>query len=280
MKLFSSKKKATILGALVGVMTLGSVAFAATTPVKLDAFYDTFKLNVNGTQQFINDRQFKPFIADSRIYIPLSTLNQLGVVNAVWDASTSSVNITPSGSASGEVALYQQHLAALNVQLEDRNKEITDLKSENTKLKTEATALKAEIEKLKNNSSNNSNTSTSALRNLEDTFNRSRSFSRYSFISQGANVFVDFEFIVDAYREDIEISMYTGRNTLTDRHLIDLAADSRYFNIFMEDIAIEATKSFKDSNVYITIYNGQQRSNASKIGDYTYDGRRLAGKIY
>ena len=271
MKLFSSKKKAVILGALVGVMTLGSVAFAASTPIKLDAFYDTFKLNVNGTQQYINDRQFKPFIADSRIYIPLSTLNQLGVVNAQWDASTASVNITPSGtSSSGEVALYQQQLTALNVQLQAKNKEIEDLKAENTK-------LGAEVDKLKKENNSSSSTSDSrALRDLEDTFNRSRTFSRYS---GGRDVgVIDFEFRVEAYRNDVEIKMYIN-DKLTSDQIKLLREDYRYFDEYMTDISKEAVKTFKDATVYITIYNGEYRNSPTKIGDYTYDGRRISGRI-
>ena len=271
MKLFSSKKKAAILGALVGVMTLGSVAFAANTPIKLDAFYDTFKLNVNGTQQYINDRQFKPFIADSRIYIPLSTLNQLGVVNAQWDASTASVNITPSGtSSSGEVALYQQQLAALNVQLQAKTKEAEDLKAENTR-------LGAEVDKLKKENNSSSSTSDSrALRDLEDTFNRSRTFSRYS---GGRDVgVIDFEFRVEAYRNDVEIKMYINDKLTSDQVKL-LREDYRYFDEYMTDISKEAVKTFKDATVYITIYNGEYRNSPTKIGDYTYDGRRISGRI-
>lgn len=269
MKLFSSKKRAAIIGALVGVMTLGTVAFASNTPVRLDAFYDTFKLNVNGTQQFISERQFKPFIADSRIYIPLSTLNQLGVVNAVWDASTASVNITPAGGSSGEVALYQQQLAALNVQLQARNKEIEELKAENIK-------LGAEVDKLKKETSSSSTSDSRALRDLEDTFNRSRTFSRYS---GGRDVgIIDFDFRVDAHRNDVEIEMYTNKR-LTSDEIKALRDDFRFFDQYIEDIATEARKTFKDATVYITIYNGEFRNSPTKIGDYSFDGRRLNGRI-
>lgn len=270
MKLFSSKKKAAILGALVGVMTLGSVAFAASTPIKLDAFYDTFKLNVNGTQQYINDRQFKPFIADSRIYIPLSTLNQLGVVNAQWDASTASVNITPSGTAGADTAVLQQQIATLAQQVKDRNDEITKLKDENLK-------LGAEIDKLKKENNSSSSTSDSrALRDLEDTFNRSRTFSRYSGPTNVGTI--DFEFRVDAYRNDLEIEMYIPK-TLTSSQITALKDDFRYFDEYIEDLSEEARKSFKDATVYITIYNGEYRNSPTKIGDYTYDGRRISGRI-
>ena len=269
MKLFGSKKRAAIIGALVGVMTLGTVAFAANTPVKLDAFYDTFKLNVNGTQQFINERQFKPFIADSRIYIPLSTLNQLGVVNAVWDASTASVNITPSGGSSGEVALYQQQLAALNVQLQAKTKEAETLKTENDR-------LAAEVEKLKKETGSASDSR--ALRDFENDLNDSRTFIRFSDYSSDIGT-IYFEYIVDSHRNDIEIEVYIDTK-LSSTDIKVLKDDTRgFFFDFIEDIGIEATKTFKDSSVYITIYNGKPRENPSKIGEYTYDGRRLRGGI-
>ena len=51
-----------------------------------------------------------------------------------------------------------------------------------------------------------------------------------------------------------------------------------YFDYFIEDIAEEAERKFKDSDIIITVYNGSSRSNPSKIVGYEYDGR-LKGSI-
>lgn len=270
MKLFSSKKKIAIIGTMLTTMLAGTIAYAA-TPIKQDAYYDTFKLVVNGSEQFISDTALKPFIANSRVYVPIATLQNLGIANVQWTPAASgqaaSLAVSPKGgTASGEVALYQQQLAALNTQLQAKDSEITTLKADKVK-------LEAEVDKLKQSSSTSGDISSKDLTALEDTLNGDRDFYRYP--SDFATLSFDIE--VDEYRGDIEIDMYLDR-TLTSTELDDLRDEYRDFDYFIEDIAEEAERKFKDSDIIITVYNGSSRSNPSKIVGYEYDGR-LKGSI-
>ena len=104
MKLFSSKKKIAIIGTMLTTMLAGTIAYAA-TPIKQDAYYDTFKLVVNGTEQFISDTALKPFIANSRVYVPIATLQNLGIANVQWTPAASgqaaSLAVSPKGGTAG-----------------------------------------------------------------------------------------------------------------------------------------------------------------------------------
>lgn len=267
MKLFSSKKKIAIIGTMLTTMLAGTIAYAA-TPIKQDAYYDTFKLVVNGTEQFISDTALKPFIANSRVYVPIATLQNLGIANVQWTPAASgqaaSLAVSPKGgTASGEVALYQQQLAALNTQLQAKDSEITTLKADKAR-------LEAEVDKLKQSSSTSGDISSKDLTALEDTLNDDRDFNRYSGPTGVGTLYFDFE--VDEYRGDIEIDMYIDSKLDADA-LDALKDDYRDFDDFIEEIAEEAVRSFKNSDVIINVYNGTARSNPSRIVEYEYDGR-------
>ena len=267
MKLFSSKKKIAIIGTMLTTMLAGTIAYAA-TPIKQDAYYDTFKLVVNGTEQFISDTALKPFIANSRVYVPIATLQNLGIANVQWTPAASgqaaSLAVSPKGgTASGEVALYQQQLAALNTQLQAKDSEITTLKADKAR-------LEAEVDKLKQSSSTSGDISSKDLTALEDTLNDDRDFNRYSGPTGVGTLYFDFE--VDEYRGDIEIDMYID-SKLDSTALNALKDDYRDFDDFIEEIAEEAVRSFKNSDITINVYNGTARSNPSSIVEYEYDGR-------
>ena len=267
MKLFSSKKKIAIIGTMLTTMLAGTIAYAA-TPIKQDAYYDTFKLVVNGTEQFISDTALKPFIANSRVYVPIATLQNLGIANVQWTPAATgqaaSLAVSPKGgTASGEVALYQQQLAALNTQLQSKDSEITTLKADKAR-------LEAEIDKLKQSSSTSGDISSKDLTALEDSLNDDRDFNRYSGPTGVGTLYFDFE--VDEYRGDIEIDMYID-SKLDSTALNALKDDYRDFDDFIEEIAEEAVRSFKNSDVIINVYNGTARSNPSRIVEYEYDGR-------
>ena len=267
MKLFSSKKKIAIIGTMLTTMLAGTIAYAA-TPIKQDAYYDTFKLVVNGSEQFISDTALKPFIANSRVYVPIATLQNLGIANVQWTPAASgqaaSLAVSPKGgTASGEVALYQQQLAALNTQLQAKDSEITTLKADKAR-------LEAEVDKLKQSSSTSGDISSKDLTALEDTLNDDRDFNRYSGPTGVGTLYFDFE--VDEYRGDIEIDMYIDSKLDADA-LDALKDDYRDFDDFIEEIAEEAVRSFKNSDVIINVYNGTARSNPSSIVEYEYDGR-------
>lgn len=267
MKLFSSKKKIAIIGTMLTTMLAGTIAYAA-TPIKQDAYYDTFKLVVNGSEQFISDTALKPFIANSRVYVPIATLQNLGIANVQWTPAASgqaaSLAVSPKGgTASGEVALYQQQLAALNTQLQAKDSEITTLKADKAR-------LEAEVDKLKQSSSTSGDISSKDLTALEDTLNDDRDFNRYSGPTGVGTLYFDFE--VDEYRGDIEIDMYID-SKLDSTALNALKDDYRDFDDFIEEIAEEAVRSFKNSDITINVYNGTARSNPSSIVEYEYDGR-------
>ena len=267
MKLFSSKKKIAIIGTMLTTMLAGTIAYAA-TPIKQDAYYDTFKLVVNGTEQFISDTALKPFIANSRVYVPIATLQNLGIANVQWTPAASgqaaSLAVSPKGgTASGEVALYQQQLAALNTQLQAKDSEITTLKADKAR-------LEAEIDKLKQSSSTSGDISSKDLTALEDSLNDDRDFNRYSGPTGVGTLYFDFE--VDEYRGDIEIDMYID-SKLDSTALNALKDDYRDFDDFIEEIAEEAVRTFKNSDITINVYNGTARSNPSSIVEYEYDGR-------
>ncbi len=267
MKLFSSKKKLAIIGTMLTTMLAGTIAYAA-TPIKQDAYYDTFKLVVNGTEQFISDTALKPFIANSRVYVPIATLQNLGIANVQWTPAASgqaaSLAVSPKGgTASGEVALYQQQLAALNTQLQAKDSEITTLKADKAR-------LEAEVDKLKQNSSTSGDISSKDLTALEDSLNDDRDFNRYSGPTGVGTLYFDFE--VDEYRGDIEIDMYID-SKLDSTALNALKDDYRDFDDFVEEIAEEAVRTFKNSDITIKVYNGTARSNPSSIVEYEYDGR-------
>ena len=267
MKLFSSKKKIAIIGTMLTTMLAGTIAYAA-TPIKQDAYYDTFKLVVNGTEQFISDTALKPFIANSRVYVPIATLQNLGIANVQWTPAATgqaaSLAVSPKGgTASGEVALYQQQLAALNTQLQSKDSEITTLKADKAR-------LEAEIDKLKQSSSTSGDISSKDLTALEDSLNDDRDFNRYSGPTGVGTLYFDFE--VDEYRGDIEIDMYIDSKLDADA-LDALKDDYRDFDDFIEEIAEEAVRTFKNSDITINVYNGTARSNPSSIVEYEYDGR-------
>jgi len=266
-KLFSSKKKIAIIGTMLTTMLAGTIAYAA-TPIKQDAYYDTFKLVVNGSEQFISDTALKPFIANSRVYVPIATLQNLGIANVQWTPAASgqaaSLAVSPKGgTSSGEVALYQQQLAALNTQLQAKDSEITTLKADKAR-------LEAEVDKLKQNSSTSGDISSKDLTALEDSLNDDRDFNRYSGPTGVGTLYFDFE--VDEYRGDIEIDMYID-SKLDSTALNALKDDYRDFDDFIEEIAEEAVRTFKNSDITINVYNGTARSNPSSIVEYEYDGR-------
>ena len=270
MKLFSSKKKIAIIGTMLTTMLAGTIAYAA-TPIKQDAYYDTFKLVVNGTEQFISDTALKPFIANSRVYVPIATLQNLGIANVQWTPAASgqaaSLAVSPKGgTVSGEVALYQQQLAALNTQLQAKDSEITTLKADKAR-------LEAEVDKLKQSSSSSTSISSKDLQSLEDELNDARSFNRYI---GGDNTIgtLNFTYEVDEYRGDIEIEMYpTTEITSTMLTALKASRESSYFDEFIEDIAVEASKQFKSSDIVINLYDDRERNRPSEIMSFDYDGR-------
>ena len=138
MKLFSSKKKIAIIGTMLTTMLAGTIAYAA-APIKQDAYYDTFKLFTNGSEQFISDTALKPFIANGRVYVPIATLQNLGIANVQWSPAatgqSATLTVSPKGGMdTSQVAVYQQQIAALTASITTKDNEIKTLKAEKESL--------------------------------------------------------------------------------------------------------------------------------------------------
>ncbi len=272
MKLFSSKKKIAIVGAMLTTMLAGTIAYAV-TPVKQDAYYDTFKLMANGTEQFISDAALKPFIANGRVYVPMATLKNLGLANVAWTPAATgqsamlTVSAQGNSAATGELALYQQQLAALNLQMQAKDAELATLKADKLK-------LEAEVDKLKSgsSSSNSGDLSTKDLQTLEDLLNDDRDFEEFYVDSTIRDI--GFTYEVSEYRGDVEINMYPDVE-ITSSILTVLKTDSvsRAFDSLIEDIADEAERKFRDADVVINLYDDRERNRPSEIHSFDYDGR-------
>ncbi|WP_352406610.1 hypothetical protein [Acetoanaerobium noterae] len=269
MKLFSSKKKIAIIGTMLTTMLAGTIAYAA-TPIKQDAYYDTFKLVVNGTEQFISDTALKPFIANSRVYVPIATLQNLGIANVQWTPAASgqaaSLSVAPKGGVdSAQLTALQQQVAVLSSQVATKDTEIATLKADKAR-------LEAEVDKLKQGSTSSSDITSKDLQTLEDTLNDGRSYNRYSGGTGVGNLYFTFE--VDEYRGDIEIDIYP-EDEITSSMLTALkdTREAGYFDDFIEDIAVEATKKFKNSDIIINLYDDKSRNRPSLIHEFEYDGR-------
>ena len=269
MKLFSSKKKLAIIGTMLTTVLAGTIAYAA-APIKQDAYYDTFKLVVNGSEQFISDTALKPFIANSRVYVPIATLQNLGIANVQWtpaaSGQTASLAVTPKGNTdTNQLSALQQQVALLSSQVATKDAELKTLKAEKE-------SLEAQVDKLKQNSSSSTDISSKDLQTLEDTLNDGRNYNRYSGGAGVSNLYFAFE--VDEYRGDIEIDMYPD-DEITSSMLSALkeSREAGYFDDFMEDIAVEATKKFKNSDIVINLYDDKSRNKPSLVHEFEYDGR-------
>ena len=270
MKLFSSKKKIAIIGTMLTTMLAGTIAYAA-TPIKQDAYYDTFKLFTNGSEQFISDTALKPFIANGRVYVPIATLQNLGIANVQWSPAatgqSATLTVSPKGGMdTSQVAVYQQQIAALTASITTKDNEIKTLKAEKE-------SLEAQVDKYKNSSSSSSgDLSTRDLQALEDILNDDRDFEEFYVDSTIRDI--GFTYEVDEYRGDVEINMYPTTE-ITSSILSTLKTDSvaRSFDSFIEDIGEEAERKFKDSDVIINLYDDRERNRPSEIHSFDYDGR-------
>ena len=271
MKLFKSKKKIAIIGTMLTTMLAGTIAYAA-TPIKQDAYYDTFKLFTNGSEQFISDTALKPFIANGRVYVPIATLQNLGIANVQWSPAatgqSATLTVSPKGGMdTSQVAVYQQQIAALTASITTKDNEIKTLKAEKE-------SLEAQVDKYKNSSSSSSSSiSTKSLQALEDDLNDTRSLNKYV---GGSNTIgtLNFTYEVDEYRGDIEIDMYPDTEiTSTMLTALKTSREAGYFDDFIEDIAIEASKQFKNSDITINVYKDKMRNRPSVLHEFEYDGR-------
>ena len=54
---------------------------------------------------------------------------------------------------------------------------------------------------------------------------------------------------------------------------LQASREAGYFDDFIEDIAIEASKQFKNADIIINVYKDKARNRPSVLHEFEYDGR-------
>lgn len=276
-------KKTIISSALVGMCSAGAI-YAAATPTKQDAFYDTFTFKVNGIVQYISDITKKPFIANSRVYVPISTLKDLGIANVEWINSNGGVSaelrITPATSqVDDKSSYYEQKFNEMATQIAQKDVKIKELEESVKKLTEENATLK----KGTTTSSNGSNVPDSedrAVKNqvsdLEYDMSKDRDFNRLEINRKTFNVDYDFNY----RRGTFEVKVYVKGLSADDLKTIkDSSSAQRDIDDLISYVSrnINKQKGFENVDIYITMYDS---SNGDReIADYTNKGGRLRGAI-
>ncbi|MDO4721616.1 MAG: hypothetical protein Q4A78_13195 [Peptostreptococcaceae bacterium] len=300
MKLFSSKKKLAVTATLIATLAAGSFAYAATA-VKQDAYYGTFRFLVNGNEQMISDPALRPFIANNRVYVPIGTLNNLGIANAQWTGASGGaqavLNVTPKGSSvdPAQITGLQTQISNLTATVSAKDAEILKVNNELKTITEENKKLKEELEKLKSSSSSSSSTTLTdaKVRNLNDSY-RHNLYRRYLDLRyqdkisndtyKQERIDLEFDAQASAYRDQLDIEVTARRfdQDKWNKYLAYNNRDERDLARFIEDEVIKpATSEFKDIRdlrINIVVYNGDRR-NGTRIATGTYDRGRLSLRL-
>ena len=202
-------KKAIASSMLLGLLTVSSSYAAA--PVAQQAYYDTFSFKVNGAIQYISDITKKPFIANSRVYVPISTLSDLGIAKVEWIPSNGGINaelrVTPATSqVEDKSTYYEQKLNELATESAQKDTKIKELEESVKKLTDENATLK------KNGTTADSSDRDvrKKVSDLEYDMNKDRFFSRIN-IGKGS---FDVNLTFDYGRRSFDVKAYVkGLNT-------------------------------------------------------------------
>lgn len=273
-------KKAIVSSLLLGLLAAG-YSYAA-TPVAQQAYYDTFSFKVNGLIQYISDITKKPFIANSRVYVPISTLSDLGIAKVEWIPSNGGISaelrITPATSqVEDKSSYYEQKLNELATESAQKDTKIKELEDTVKKLTDENATLK------KNN--NNTITADSSDRevrkkvsDLEYDLNKDRYFSR---ISIGKGTF-DVNLTFDYGRRSFDVKAYVkGLNTADLDYIKNENSRTVYRELerYVENIVYEITKQdgFKNVNIYMVLYDSSNKDR--EIANFDYKNNDLRGSI-
>lgn len=276
-------KKTIISSALVGMCSAGAI-YAAATPTKQDAFYDTFTFKVNGIVQYISDITKKPFIANSRVYVPISTLKDLGIANVEWINSNGGVSaelrITPATSqVDDKSSYYEQKFNEMATQIAQKDVKIKELEESVKKLTEENATLKKGTT-TSSNASNVPDSEDRAVKNqvsdLEYDMSKDRDFNRLEINRKTFNVDYDFNY----RRGTFEVKAYVKGLSADDLKTIkDSSSAQRDIDDLISYVSrnINKQKGFENVDIYITMYDS---SNGDReIADYTNKGGRLRGAI-
>lgn len=266
-------KKIAISSLAIAVVGAG-IAFAA-TPIAQTAYYDTFTFKVNNNAPMITDGAKKPFIANSRVYVPISTLSDMGICQVAWtpaaNGMAAELNITPASSMdSAKEAYYEAKIKQLADDIAKKDAEIKTLTEDNKKLKdkdsksskSDKSLSQDEVDELKRKA-----------RDLSYDYNRDRDFNKIKIGDKNVSVEYDFYF----GSRSLEISMYMLDMDKKDADLLEKSY-TRTVDRLVEDLVydIQRNTSFKKSDIYVTLYNG--RTGSTKLADYdAKDGRDVRG---
>ena len=262
---------------MLGLLTVSSSHAAA--PVAQQAYYDTFSFKVNGAIQYISDITKKPFIANSRVYVPISTLSDLGIAKVEWIPSNGGINselrVTPATSqVEDKSTYYEQKLNELATESAQKDTKIKELEESVKKLTDENATLK------KNGTTADSSDRDvrKKVSDLEYDMNKDRYFNRIN-IGKGS---FDVNLTFDYGRRSFDVKAYVkGLNTADLDYIKNSNSSSadREFKRYAENIAYEITKQdgFKNVDVYIVMYDSSNRDR--EIASYDYKDGRLRGDI-
>lgn len=270
-------KKAIVSSLLLGLLTVSSSHAAA--PVAQQAYYDTFSFKVNGVIQYISDITKKPFIANSRVYVPISTLSDLGIAKVEWIPSNGGINaelrVTPASSqVEDKSTYYEQKLNEMATESAQKDTKIKELEESVKKLTDENATLKK-----KGTTADSSDRDVrKKVSDLEYELNKDRYFNR---INIGKGTF-DVNLVFDYGRKSFDVKAYVkGLNTADLDYIKNENSRSvnREFERYVENIAYEITKQdgFKNVDVYIVLYDSSNKDR--EIANYDYKDGRLRGSI-
>ena len=270
-------KKAIVSSMLLGLLTVSSSYAAA--PVAQQAYYDTFSFKVNGAIQYISDITKKPFIANSRVYVPISTLSDLGIAKVEWIPSNGGINaelrVTPATSqVEDKSTYYEQKLNELATESAQKDTKIKELEESVKKLTDENATLK------KNGTTADSSDRDvrKKVSDLEYDMNKDRFFSRIN-IGKGS---FDVNLTFDYGRRSFDVKAYVkGLNTADLDYIKNESSRTvlRELERYAEDVAYEITKQdgFKNVDVYIVMYDSSNRDR--EIANFDYKGGKIRGSI-
>lgn len=270
-------KKAIVSSMLLGLLTVSSSYAAA--PVAQQAYYDTFSFKVNGAIQYISDITKKPFIANSRVYVPISTLSDLGIAKVEWIPSNGGINaelrVTPATSqVEDKSTYYEQKLNELATESAQKDTKIKELEESVKKLTDENATLK------KNGTTADSSDRDvrKKVSDLEYDMNKDRFFSRIN-IGKGS---FDVNLTFDYGRRSFDVKAYVkGLNTADLDYIKNESSRTvlRELERYAEDVAYEITKQdgFKNVDVYLVMYDSSNRDR--EIANFDYKGGKIRGSI-
>lgn len=296
MNLLTSKKKLAVVAALITTMATGSLVYAASV-VKQDAYYDTFRFVVNGNEQMIADAALKPFIANSRVYVPMATLNGLGIANAQWTPASGGaaavLNVTPKASATdpAQIVALQTQISNLAANVSAKDAELRKLTDENKALKDEVAKLKEELKKSSSSSSgSSSNTLTEQkIKNLNDSYRRNLygTFFDVDFkvdengTARTDSLRMEFDAKASAYRDQLDIEVTSVRRldmkqwkNYRNSSSFQESDMRRFLDRNIVEPALREFRDIRDLRINIVVYNGDRR-NGDRIVQATFDRDRL-----